>query len=133
VRGDGPRCFIIPGNHGLSYFYSFRQQKETGSWKPFLFCFRLDCHALLCNTIFFIGATDWFDGLRTFMRNICHKNWLRRWFLPQKKSYFALQLPKGWWIFGLDLALEVDIDRDQFQFFSKLARETVFNFLIFLL
>ncbi|VAH46690.1 unnamed protein product [Triticum turgidum subsp. durum] len=40
------------------------------------------------------GNHDWFDGLHTFMRYICHKSWLGGWFLPQKKSYFALQLPK---------------------------------------
>ncbi|KAL0017340.1 hypothetical protein SO802_004409 [Lithocarpus litseifolius] len=45
--------------------------------------------------------------------------------MPQKKSYFALQLPMGWWIFGLDLALHGDIDVYQFEFFSKLARKTL--------
>ncbi|KAM3366652.1 hypothetical protein ACQJBY_015806 [Aegilops geniculata] len=40
------------------------------------------------------GNHDWFDGLNTFMRYICHKSWLGGWFLPQRKSYFALQLPK---------------------------------------
>ncbi|KAL4649731.1 hypothetical protein ACB092_01G035800 [Castanea dentata] len=80
---DGPRCFVIPGNH------------------------------------------DWFDGLHTFTRNICHRSWLGGWFMPQKKSYFALQLPMGWWIFGLDLALHGDIDVYQFEFFSKLARKMV--------
>ena len=42
--------------------------------------------------------------------------------MPQKKSYFALKLPKGWWIFGLDLALTDDIDVYQFEFFSNLAK-----------
>lgn len=45
--------------------------------------------------------------------------------MPQKKSYFALQLPKRWWIFGLDLALHGDIDVYQFKFFSELAMEKV--------
>ncbi|KAG7941539.1 hypothetical protein I3843_16G050000 [Carya illinoinensis] len=69
------------------------------------------------------GNHDWFDGLHTFMRNICHKSWLGGWFMPQRKSYFALKLPKGWWVFGLDLALQDDIDVYQFEFFSKLAQE----------
>ncbi|KAG1347649.1 Cobyric acid synthase [Cocos nucifera] len=68
------------------------------------------------------GNHDWFDGLHTFMRYICHKSWLGGWFLPQKKSYFALQLPKGWWLFGLDLALHCDIDVYQFKFFAELCR-----------
>ncbi|KAF3948021.1 hypothetical protein CMV_025929 [Castanea mollissima] len=71
------------------------------------------------------GNHDWFDGLHTFTRYICHRSWLGGWFMPQKKSYFALQLPMGWWIFGLDLALHGDIDVYQFEFFSKLARKTV--------
>ncbi|KAF4352914.1 hypothetical protein G4B88_030165 [Cannabis sativa] len=71
------------------------------------------------------GNHDWFDGLHTFMRYICHKSWLGGWFMPQKKSYFALQLPKGWWVFGLDLALHGDIDVYQFKFFSELIKEKV--------
>ncbi|PON49568.1 Calcineurin-like phosphoesterase domain, apaH type [Trema orientale] len=71
------------------------------------------------------GNHDWFDGLHTFMRYICHKSWLGGWFMPQKKSYFALQLPKRWWVFGLDLALHGDIDVYQFKFFSELVKEKV--------
>eukprot|EP00268_Persea_americana_P021262 TRINITY_DN21220_c0_g1_i2.p1 TRINITY_DN21220_c0_g1~~TRINITY_DN21220_c0_g1_i2.p1 ORF type:complete len:644 (+),score=70.75 TRINITY_DN21220_c0_g1_i2:1445-3376(+) len=71
------------------------------------------------------GNHDWFDGLHTFMRYICHKNWLGGWFLPQKRSYFALQLPKGWWIFGLDQALHGDIDVYQFKFFAELIKSKV--------
>lgn len=71
------------------------------------------------------GNHDWFDGLNTFMRYICHKNWLGGWFMPQKRSYFALQLPKGWWVFGLDQALHGDIDVYQFKFFAELCRSKV--------
>lgn len=71
------------------------------------------------------GNHDWFDGLHTFMRYICHKSWLGGWFMPQKKSYFALQLPKRWWVFGLDLALHNDIDVYQFKFFAELIQEKV--------
>lgn len=59
------------------------------------------------------------------MRYICHKNWLGGWFMPQKRSYFALQLPKGWWVFGLDLALHGDIDVYQFKFFAELCQNKV--------
>ncbi|XP_058725179.1 uncharacterized protein LOC131596525 [Vicia villosa] len=71
------------------------------------------------------GNHDWFDGLQTFMRYICHRSWLGGWLMPQKKSYFALQLPKRWWIFGLDLALHGDIDVYQFKFFTELITEKV--------
>ncbi|PKA64069.1 hypothetical protein AXF42_Ash005081 [Apostasia shenzhenica] len=71
------------------------------------------------------GNHDWFDGLNTFMRYICHKSWLGGWFMPQKKSYFALQLPKGWWVFGFDQALHGDIDVYQFRFFAELCQQKV--------
>lgn len=41
------------------------------------------------------------------------QGWLGGWLLPQEKSYFALKLPHGWWMFGLDLALTHDIDMCQ--------------------
>ncbi|XP_074279297.1 uncharacterized protein LOC141604730 [Silene latifolia] len=71
------------------------------------------------------GNHDWFDGLNTFMRYICHKSWFGGWLMPQKKSYFALKLPQGWWVFGLDLALHGDIDVYQFRFFSQLIKDKV--------
>lgn len=71
------------------------------------------------------GNHDWFDGLNTFMRYICHKSWLGGWLMPQQRSYFALQLPKRWWVFGLDLALHGDIDVYQFKFFTELVSNKV--------
>ena len=79
----------------------------------------------ISDLVLHLHSTDWFDGLQTFMRYICHKSWLGGWFMPQKKSYFALQLPQGWWIFGLDLALYCDIDIYQFKFFSELIKDKV--------
>ncbi|KAJ0430705.1 putative metallo-dependent phosphatase [Helianthus annuus] len=71
------------------------------------------------------GNQDWFDGRQTFMRYICHKSWLGGWLMPQKKSYFALHLLKGWWVFGLDLALHNDMNVYQFKFFAELIKEKV--------
>ena len=56
------------------------------------------------------GNHDWIDGLETYQRHIQHRGWLGGWLLPQENSYFALHLPQGWWLFGLDLALLDDID-----------------------
>lgn len=71
------------------------------------------------------GNHDWFDGLDTFMRYICHRSWLGGWLLPQQKSYFALRLPCGWWIFGFDQALHGDIDIFQFKYFTEIVKEHV--------
>jgi hypothetical protein len=116
---------------------SFRRQFIILFLKPLtLICCRLDycgCVRNNCVIIFSFGVIDWFDGLHTFMRNICHKNWLGGWYMPQKKSYFALKLPKEWWVFGLDLALNGDIDEYQFQFFSKLSEDKVIFLFFFVI
>ncbi|BDA40538.1 hypothetical protein COCOBI_01-1910 [Coccomyxa sp. Obi] len=69
------------------------------------------------------GNHDWIDGLETFQRFIHHRGWLGGWLLPQEKSYFALRLPHGWWMFGLDLALVDDIDMCQYRYFARIADE----------
>jgi hypothetical protein len=68
------------------------------------------------------GNHDWFDGLNTFTRYICQRDWLGGWLLPQKTSYFSLKLPHGWWLFGVDLALENDVDTEQFGFFERVVQ-----------
>lgn len=69
------------------------------------------------------GNHDWIDGLETYKRNVIHRGWIGGWLLPQEKSYFALKLPQGWWLLGIDLALEEDIDMFQYQYFTRIAEE----------
>ncbi|GLI59475.1 hypothetical protein VaNZ11_001358 [Volvox africanus] len=69
------------------------------------------------------GNHDWIDGLETFTREIQHKGWLGGWLLPQEKSYFALRLPAGWWLFGFDLALVQDIDMQQYRYFANVVEQ----------
>ncbi len=65
---------------------------------------------------------DWMDSLSTFCRYFV--NGPRAGLLgaeaPQKRSYFALALPHGWTMLGLDFALAGDIDRAQFEAFRDL-------------
>eukprot|EP01083_Nonionella_stella_P090355 252429_1 len=72
------------------------------------------------------GNHDWFDGLETYGRFICNRNWLGGWYLPQTSSYFVQALPHHWWIFAADFALNNDIDTKQFQYFAKVV-ETYFD------
>ncbi len=58
----------------------------------------------------FFGA----DGSKLLLQG-----WIGGWLLPQEASYFALALPHGWWLFGLDLALVDDIDMCQTRWDSK--------------
>ncbi|GLE08100.1 hypothetical protein PINS_up019062 [Pythium insidiosum] len=46
------------------------------------------------------GNHDWFDGLNTFTRFICQRNWLGGWLLPQRTSHFCIKLPHNWWFLG---------------------------------
>ncbi|WIA33540.1 hypothetical protein OEZ86_006664 [Tetradesmus obliquus] len=71
------------------------------------------------------GNHDWIDGLETFIKQIMHKGWLGGWLMPQEKSYFALRLPAGWWVFGLDLALVGDIDMCQYRYFANVVERRV--------
>lgn len=67
------------------------------------------------------GNHDWLDGLVAFRRVMCSAQRLGGWLLPQKRSYFALQLPDGWWLFGIDDQLTYDIDDAQFRYFRDIA------------
>jgi len=67
------------------------------------------------------GNHDWFDGLQTYLRYICGRDFCGGWLMPQEKSYFAVKLNHGWWCLALDNALANDIDVNQFQYFARLS------------
>jgi Calcineurin-like phosphoesterase len=69
------------------------------------------------------GNHDWYDGLTTFMRLFCRRQWIGGWRTEQKRSYFALRLPGGWWLWGLDIQFDFYIDEPQLQFFQGLVGE----------
>ncbi|KYG05571.1 calcineurin [Sorangium cellulosum] len=68
------------------------------------------------------GNHDWYDGLMSFMRLFGQKRTLGAWKTLQSRSYFALRLPHGFWLLGVDIQLESDIDQPQIEYFCKLAR-----------
>jgi hypothetical protein len=83
------------------------------------------------------GNHDWYDGLSAFFNLFCR----RRITLPnalgidrpgriiagrrtmQTRSYFAVRLPYGWWLWGTDSQLKGHIDQPQIDFFQWVARE----------
>jgi len=69
------------------------------------------------------GNHDWIDGLDTYTKQVLHRASIGGWSLPQDLPYFAIHLPHGWWLFGIDLALEDDIDMVQYGYFARLADE----------
>jgi hypothetical protein len=81
------------------------------------------------------GNHDWYDGLSAFFNLFCR----RRIAGPgavginrpgrkiagrptkQTRSYFAIQLPGGWWLWGTDSQLKGYIDQPQIDFFQFVA------------
>jgi hypothetical protein len=93
------------------------------------------------------GNHDWYDGLVSFQRNFCESRLRyldaglpvpeglvrpepdrgdeyldRRTF--QSRSYFAVKLPHGWWLWGLDSQLDAHVDAEQLEYFLQ-ARQLV--------
>jgi hypothetical protein len=68
------------------------------------------------------GNHDWYDGLTSFIRLFCQKDrWVGQWRATQTRSYFAIKLPHNWWIWGLDVQLESDVDVPQSSYFKHYA------------
>ena len=89
------------------------------------------------------GNHDWYDGLSSFRRNFC-QSWVKGrdpdatgprpisrlhaddvggWAAFQSRSYFAVQLRPGWWLWGLDSQLDAPIDAEQLAYFRDARRE----------
>jgi hypothetical protein len=69
------------------------------------------------------GNHDWYDGLTAFLRIFGQGRWVGGWKTRQSRSYFALRLPSGWWLWAVDIQLGSDMDYPQIQYFERLARE----------
>jgi hypothetical protein len=70
------------------------------------------------------GNHDWYDGLTAFARLFCSNVGGRHfagWRTRQRRSYFALKLPAGWWLIGSDGQLQADIDTPQIEYFRQVA------------
>ncbi len=64
------------------------------------------------------GNHDWYDGLTGFMRTFCRGEWVGGWKTRQTRSYFAVQLPHRWWLWGVDFQFDSYIDEPQFRYFA---------------
>jgi Calcineurin-like phosphoesterase len=69
------------------------------------------------------GNHDWYDGLVSFMRLFCQGRNPAGWLTHQRRSYFAVKLPHGWWLIGTDMQLESDIDQPQVSYFQEIAKQ----------
>ena len=77
------------------------------------------------------GNHDWYDGLVSFSRLFCagepfaaradDRSGSPGCPTRQRRSYFALKLPHGWWLLGTDVQLGSDLDAPQLTFFRAVA------------
>ena len=65
------------------------------------------------------GNHDWYDGLTSFLRLFTQRQPIGGWQTRQTRSYFAVQLPKRWWLVGLDSQLGSYIDEPQLEYFRQ--------------
>lgn len=69
------------------------------------------------------GNHDWYDSLVSFSRIFCEG---RKFFgsrTMQNRSYFALKLIKGWWLFGTDMQLGSSLDTPQIEYFTTVMKK----------
>lgn len=69
------------------------------------------------------GNHDWYDSLVSFSRIFCEGHKFFGSKTMQNRSYFALKLIKGWWLFGTDMQLASSLDKPQVEYFSKVMDE----------
>lgn len=67
------------------------------------------------------GNHDWYDGLTAFLRVFCQDRWVGGWKTCQTRSYWVLQLPAGWWLWGIDIQFDTYIDEQQLAFFASVG------------
>jgi hypothetical protein len=69
------------------------------------------------------GNHDWYDGLTSFTRLFCQGRNIGGWQTLQRRSYFAIKLPHRWWLWGVDIQLESDLDQPQVDYFRLVAEK----------
>jgi hypothetical protein len=71
------------------------------------------------------GSHDWYDGLVNFTSIFCRNRWIGGWRTRQRRSYFALKLPNGWWLWGIDIQFGASVDEVQLRYFAEVAANQV--------
>jgi hypothetical protein len=70
------------------------------------------------------GNHDWYDGLTAFLRLFARRKdaHIGGWKTRQRRSYFAVELTAGWWLFAIDEQFGAYIDDPQLIYFEKAAQ-----------
>ncbi len=65
------------------------------------------------------GNHDWYDGLTAFLRIFTQGRPVGGWRTEQHRSYFAVKLPRHWWLVALDSQFGTYIDQPQLEYFEE--------------
>ncbi len=68
------------------------------------------------------GNHDWYDSLVAFADLFCSGKFFAGWRTEQNRSYFAVKLPRGWWLFGTDMQLGSSLDKAQIAYFKRVMQ-----------
>lgn len=71
------------------------------------------------------GNHDWYDGLTAFLRLFVRveTDHIGGWRTEQSRSYFAIGLPQGWWLYAIDTQFGAYIDDPQLIYFKQAAQQ----------
>lgn len=72
------------------------------------------------------GNHDWYDGLVQFLAYYARETptHFGNWRSHQRRSYFAIQITKTWWLWAMDIQLAEDMDQPQADYFTMIAQST---------
>ncbi|HEU5472861.1 MAG TPA: metallophosphoesterase [Actinophytocola sp.] len=69
------------------------------------------------------GNHDWYDGLTAFLRVFAQRRPFGGWRTEQTRSYFAVQLPRRWWLLAIDTQLNDYVDSPQLEYFRTVSQD----------
>lgn len=69
------------------------------------------------------GNHDWYDGLTGFMRVFAQPGWIGGRRRLQTRSYFAVDLPGPFWLWGIDIGSDAFVDAAQTEYFTAAAEQ----------
>jgi len=95
------------------------ENRMLGPYRAALPCARAEAPELFAIP----GSHDWYDGLVNFTSIFCRNRWIGGWRTCQRRSYFALKLPNGWWLWGIDIQFGASVDEVQLQYFADVAAD----------
>ncbi len=67
------------------------------------------------------GNHDWYDGLTSFLRVFAQRRPFGGWVTEQTRSYFAVALPRRWWLYAIDTQFDDYVDAPQLEYFHRAA------------